>query len=121
MEEQLQKALDFANYRQTFAIQRKTLKEKIDAKLTYGYNGGLFKIDRSLVVFVQMLLDQGRTNGVPVIDSNENPILIDDLEKFRDEILDRYFTSTLEYYEQYEALKKSRSVEKLISLWPKAH
>ena len=29
MQEHLDKALEFANYRQTFAIQRKTLKEKI--------------------------------------------------------------------------------------------
>lgn len=116
MDDQLKKALDFANYRQTFSIQRKTLKEKIDAKLTFGHNGGIFKIDRSLITFVQMLIDQGRTSGVPLIDSNENPILIDNLEEFRDEILDRYYTSTLEYFEQYQALKKSRSVEKLIDL-----
>jgi hypothetical protein len=116
MEEQLKKALEFSNYRQTFSIQRKTLKEKIEAKLTYGISGGIFKIDRSLITFVQMLIDQGRTSGVPLIDSNENPILIDDLVKFRDEILDRYFTSTLEYYTQYQEIKKSRSVEKLLSL-----
>lgn len=116
MDDQLKKALDFANYRQTFSIQRKTLKEKIDAKLTFGHNGGIFKIDRSLITFVQMLIDQGRTSGVPLIDSNENPILVDNLEEFRDEILDRYYTSTLEYFEQYQALKKSRSVEKLIDL-----
>jgi hypothetical protein len=116
MEPQLKKALEFSNYRQTFSIQRKTLKEKTDAKLTYGINGGIFKIDRSLITFVQLLIDQDRKVGVPLIDANENPILIDDLEKFRDEILDRYFTSTLEYYEQYQELKKSRSVEKLLSL-----
>lgn len=116
MEEQLKKALDFSNYRQTFSIQRRTLKEKIEAKLTYGCNGGIFKIDRSLITFVQLLLDQGRTTGVPLIDSNENPILIDNLENFKDEILDRYFTATLEYYEQYQDLKKSRSVEKLLDL-----
>ena len=34
MDERLQKALDFSNYRQTLAIQRKTLKEKINARLT---------------------------------------------------------------------------------------
>lgn len=116
MEEQLQKALDFSNYRQSFSIQRKTLKEKIDAKLTYGTNGGIFKIDRSLITFVQMLIDQGRTSGVPLLDINDNPILIDDLNQFKDEIMDRYFASTLEYYEQYQELKKSRSVEKLIDL-----
>lgn len=116
MEEQLQKALDFAHYRQAFSIQRKALKEKNEANLTYGFNGGIFKINQSLITFVQMLIDQGRVSGVPLIDSNENPILIDDLETFKDEILDRYFTSTLEYYEQYEKLKKSRSVEKLLDI-----
>ena len=55
MQEQLDKALEFANYRQSFAIQRKTLKEKIDAKLTYGVNGGIFKIDRSLLNFVEII------------------------------------------------------------------
>lgn len=116
MDDQLKRALEFANYRQTFSIQRKTLKEKIDAKLTYGHNGGIFKIDRSLITFVQMLIDQGRVQGVPLIDANENPILVDDLPSFRDEILDRYYTSTLEYFEEYQNLKKSRSVEKLIDL-----
>jgi len=116
MDERLKKALDFSNYRQTLSIQRKTLKEKINAKLTYGYQGGLFKIDRSLIVFVQMLIDQDRTENVPLVDQNDNPILIPDLTKFRDEILDRYFTSTYEYYEEYQKIKNSRTVEKLLDL-----
>jgi hypothetical protein len=49
-----------------------------------------------------------------ILDSNENPILIDDLEKFRDEIFSRYFEATYEYAESYQTLKKSRSVEKLL-------
>ena len=116
MDEQLKQALDFANYRHTFSVQRKNLKEKIEARLTYGFNGGIFKIDTVLITFVQMLIDQGRTNNVPLLDSNHNPIMIDDLEIFRDEIMDRYYTSVLEYYDQYESIKKNRSVEKLIGL-----
>ena len=69
-----------------------------------------------MITFVQMLIDQGRTNNVPLLDSNHNPIMIDDLETFRDEIMDRYYTSVLEYYDQYESIKKNRSVEKLIGL-----
>lgn len=116
MDEQLKKALEFSNYRQSFSIQRKILKEKVDAKLTYGYNGGIFKIDKSLLSFVQMLVDQGRTSGIPLIDVNDNPILIDDLIKFRDDIFDRYFVSAFDYYNDYEKLKKSRSIEKLLDL-----
>lgn len=116
MDERLKKALDFANYRTTLGIQRKTLKEKLQAKLTYGYNGGVFYIDRPLISFVQMCIDQERTTGIPIIDMNENPILIDDLIKFRDEIFDRYFTASFEYMKEYEAIKKSRTVEKLLNL-----
>jgi hypothetical protein len=50
MDAQLKQALDFANYRQTFSIQKRTLKEKIEAKLTYGYNyltDAYFKVESS--------------------------------------------------------------------------
>lgn len=114
MQEEFKKALDFSNYRQTFSIQRKTLKEKIEAKLTYGFNGGIFKIDRTLLNFVELLISKERKEGVVILDANENPILIDDLLSFRDEIFDRYFSSTIEYHKQYQQLKKSRSVESLL-------
>ena len=114
MQEQLKQALEFANYKQTFSIQRKILKEKVEAKLTYGFNGGIFYIDRNLLTFVEMLCNKGRTVGVVLLDTNENPILIENLEEFRDDILSRYFEVTNEYFEQYQTLKKSRSVEKLL-------
>lgn len=114
MQDQLKQALEFANHRQTFAIQRKTLKEKISAKLTIGHNGGLFHIDRTLLTFIEMLITKGRTNGIVLLDANENPILVDDLESFRDTCFERYFESTNEYFEQDQKLKKSRSVEKLL-------
>jgi hypothetical protein len=63
-----------------------------------------------------MLLNKQRTTGVVLLDQNENPVLIDNLENFLNEILDRYFTATNEYFEQYQELKKSRSVEKLVDL-----
>lgn len=116
MDERIKQALDFSNYRQTLSIQRKTLKEKMESKLLFGFNGGIFKINRELICFVQLLLDQGRKTGIPLMDVNDVPILVDDLEKFKDEIFDRYFSVTFEYLESYDKIKKSRSVEKLIDL-----
>ena len=115
MDQQLKEALDFSNYQQTFSIQKKVLKERIAAKLTYGFNGGLFRIDRTLLTFVDMLCTKGRTSGAVLLDANENPVLVDDLEAFREELFQRYFEVTNEYFDQYQKIKKSRSVEKLIS------
>jgi hypothetical protein len=116
MDDRLSKALEFSKYRQSLTIQRKTLKEKIDAKLTYGYAGGLFKVDRTLITFVQFLIDQERTENIPLVDDNGNPVLVENLIEFRNEILERYFTVVFEYYTEYKKIKESRSVEKLVDL-----
>jgi len=50
-----------------------------------------------------------------LLDSNENPILIENLETFRDDIFSRYFEVTNEYFQEFDKIKKSRSVEKLIA------
>jgi hypothetical protein len=114
MDERLKSALDFSNYRQTLAVQRRSLNEKMQAKLTYGYNGGIFKIDRPLLTFVWSLCSESRTTDIVLLDQNDSPIFIEDLEKFKTEIFARYFSVTLEYHKEYEKLKKSRSVEKLV-------
>ena len=116
MDDSLKTALDFAHFRQAFSIQHKILKEKIQAKLTFGYNGGIFSINRELICFVQLLIDKDRISSVVLLDNNDNPIIIDDLHKFQEDIMDRYFTSTNEYLEDYQKIKKSRSVEKLLDL-----
>jgi hypothetical protein len=81
----------------------------------YGFSGGLFAIDRNLLTFVEMLCSKGRVSGTVLLDSNENPILIENLEAFRDEIFSRYFEVTNEYFQEFDKIKKSRSVEKLIT------
>jgi hypothetical protein len=116
MEEIYQRAIEFSNLAQTFSIQRKLLKEKNDARLTYGYNGGIFKINQTLICFVQFLISKNRVENVILLDVNENPILIENFIEFSDEILDRYTTSVYEYHEQYELLKKARSVKKIVDL-----
>lgn len=116
MDEVLKSALEFSNYQNTLSMQRKNIKQQFESKLTYGFNGGIFKIDQTLMSFVQMLCEMGRTNGVVILDSNETPIIIEDLTEFRDEIFNRYLSSAVDYYNKYQEIKKSRSVEKLLQV-----
>jgi hypothetical protein len=114
MDQRLKQALDFANLRNSFEVQKKTAKEKLNSKLTYGHASGIFKIDQTLICFVDFLILQGRTTDVPLIDSNGNPVLVSDLNIFKDEILDRYFSGCLAYFNEIKELKKNRSIEKLV-------
>lgn len=116
MDPRLQKALEFSNYQETVNTQKKLLKERVKSNLMYGCNGGIFYIDTSLLTFIQSLITLGRIDNVVLLDSNETPVMIEDLNVFKDEIYDRYFCSVQEYFNEYEKIKKSRSIEKLLNL-----
>jgi hypothetical protein len=53
---------------------------------------------------------------VPLLDLNKNPTVIKDLKEFQNIIIDKYFSSTSEYIDQVEDLKKARSVYDLEKL-----
>lgn len=114
MSSKLTKALEFANYRRTLNVQHNNLKAKVQTLLSYSINGGTFQIDQVLISFVKTLLDQEHTEAV-LLDIYNNPIKVE-LEEFLEEITSRYFEATNEYHAEYEKLKKSRKVHKLIDL-----
>lgn len=116
MDSLLKNALDFSNYKQTLSTQKKVLKEKLEANLTIGYNGGLFKVDRSLISFVDFLIRKERTTDVVLLDQNNNPTMIEDIADFEIKILDAYFSATTDYHLEFEKIKKNRTVESLVDL-----
>ncbi len=116
MDQTLQHALNFSTFRKNIEVQKKAIKDKLHANLTIGYDGGLFYIDQSLIVFVNFLIERSRIENVPILDINKNPINIKNLKDFQDRILDVYFDSTNEYLIEIEKLKKKRSPDDLVKL-----
>lgn len=110
MDDRLQKALDFSNYRITLFLQKENIKVKVDSLLTYAINGGIFKANIELITFVNLIKSQGHTSVV-LIDKNNNPVEITDLETFQSDLLSRYFEATNFYYSEYTKLRKTRSVK----------
>lgn len=111
----LSKALEFANYRTTLNIQHNNMKARVQTVLNYSVNGGTFKITHELISFVNLLLQRELTESV-LLDVYNNPIHIDNLEDFLEELLSRYFEAVNEYYADYSKLRKSRKVHKLLDL-----
>ena len=115
MDESLEKALEFSNYMVTLNNQKRILKEEYLESLTMYQNGGKFTITKEFFSFICNLHSLGVDKSV-VIDDNENPILIDDLSKFMEEMKIQYVEESYKYLEKYKKMVDKRSVESLVDV-----
>ena len=113
--DKLQQAIEFSDFQASLNVQRKFLREKFDADITIGKNGGIFKIDADLINFTKLLLDLGKQSSV-LLDHNKNPIFIEDLKSFNSEMIDRYFSALGSYHAGYEEIKRARTKKNLAEL-----
>jgi hypothetical protein len=114
MDERLSKALDFSNYAVTLNNQRRALKEKFLSDTVFYHAGGSFTVTKELINFTKTLVDTGNDTNVVLIDDNDVPLEIADLNEFMASIMDLYFTASNNYYTTYQTLRKNRSVQGLV-------
>lgn len=114
MDERLEKALKIANYNTSLYNQKLVLKEKYEQDLIYYHSGSKFSVTQDLISFCYSLRHQGQTT-VWLVDDNDTPIEIKDLEDFISDITDVYFKASNRYYTEYNKLKAQRSVNGLIN------
>jgi|TARA_B100000035_G_scaffold87406_1_gene73414 hypothetical protein len=115
MDERLEKALDISNYMVTLNNQTRLLKEQYSENLVYYFNGGQFSITQQLVSFCQSLLSLKQQSTI-LIDDNNIPIEVEDLESFTNSIISTYFEASNRYLTEYNKLKKNRSIESIMDL-----
>jgi hypothetical protein len=115
MEERLQKALEFANYRQTLNNQLQKEKIKIEGLLIFAKNGGSFKVNQELICFLDYLDRTGLEEAV-LLDNNNNPIKIKNVKEFLKEITARYFEITNDYLQEYQKIRTSRNVKSILDI-----
>jgi len=113
MDDRLDKALQVANLMITFNNQKRSLKEKYYLDCIFYFNGGIFTLNPSLISYVKSLRDTGYILDVVLLDDNQIPIMVENLEIFQQLITEKYSEATNSYYFEFEKLKKNRSVESL--------
>ena len=113
MDERLEKALEFANYRITLGNQKRTLKQRTQVLQTVHYSKGVFFADHVTISFVKTLLDSGKTDSI-IVDTKENPIHIEDLKEFLDTLISSYTEAMNEYKVQSDKIKKARNIKALM-------
>lgn len=113
MDHRLTKALAVGEYAATQKTQKVVARYKLADDLLYATEGGIFEITKELISFVVSLKVLGKKESV-ILDRFENPILIE-IDKFCDEIVERYHTAHFSYLTTMEKLRRARSVEAVIA------
>jgi len=114
MDERLEKALEFSNYMVALNNQKRVLKEQFREQSMYYYGGGQFTVTQELITFCKFLLDGHNKTNVVLVDDNETPIMVEDVQEFITDLTTTYFEAANQYHAEYEKLRKNRSVEKLV-------
>jgi hypothetical protein len=115
MDQRLEKALEFSNYMITLGNQKRILKEQYQNNVIHYYNGGQFTVTQSLVSFCQSLLILHQAETV-LIDDNDIPVQVEDLQTFASELVNVYAKAANIYLTEYNKLKKNRTVEGIVDL-----
>lgn len=115
MEDRLQQALTFANYKQTLNNQLHKLKIKAEGQLMFAEAGGKFTINQELICFFDYLSRSGLKEAT-VLDDNKSPVMIVNTADFLKKITTRYFEVTNDYLQEAKTIKKSRDVKSILDL-----
>jgi hypothetical protein len=116
MDQQLEKAFQTANFMATLTNQRNVAFEEYQQNLIYYTNGSSFLITKELISFVKLLLDGGFDKNSVLIDANNIPVSIANLEEFYQSIINQYVTASLVYYNTYTEIRAKRNIEDLVKL-----
>ena len=107
----LQEVEQFSNLKTSLDVKKRNAFEKAQNKLNFAFNGGLFKADPNTILFVKL---HDKARDLILIDSNDTPVHINDIETFLSKAESLYYEAMNEYHVLYESLKKQRSVKKVM-------
>ena len=120
MDESLEKAIGVANFMATLTSQKKIALEEYKQSIIYYNNGASFTATPTLISFVGTLVSLGH-ESIVLLDDNNIPTSIDDLESFLKTISRIYAEAANKYAVVYNNLKSKRKVEDIVKLWAKVY
>jgi hypothetical protein len=102
-------------------VAHATMREATLGLLSLPYNSGLFKVTRELITFAEMLslrqqIAQSadlKANPTIILDSYDNPILIENSQEFCEKLWQRYYEVNNEYMVQMNKIRGIRKPEQL--------
>ena len=102
-------------------VAHATKRETALGLLSLPYNSGLFKITRELINFAELMSLRAaiaqsadlEANPTVVLDSYDNPILIEDPRDFTEKLWQQYYEVNNEYLENIKTIRATRKPEQI--------
>jgi len=102
-------------------VAHATKRETALGLLSLPYNSGLFKITRELINFAELMSLRAaiaqsadlKANPTVVLDSYDNPILIEDPRDFTEKLWQQYYEVNNEYLEDIKTIRATRKPEQI--------
>ena len=114
MDNTLNDALAFANYRLTLQIQRQNIEAQIAAALLLSYQNSIFQVTQELISFVGIKTIRGEK--LLVDDKSGNVVLIVDSNDFLNKIIEIYDSAMQLKHDEQQRLKTARTTTQLVGL-----
>lgn len=113
MDDRLEKALDFSQYRQTIEHNRKTLQLRVETLKRVSHAGGTFVATPELIGFVSVMKDSGNETLI-IEDANTAPIEVTDLSELLNALTSAYHAAMNQYQVGIKKLNKVRNIKSIM-------
>lgn len=105
----LRRSLELGRTRLSITNQLTVARQKLDVALLHSIEGGTFRLDYPFISFVGLLVSLQKNSAV-LLDSRNNPIMVENLPKFLEDILAIYAQATNTYHIETLRIRNARSV-----------
>ena len=115
MDNRLNDALAFANYRLTLQVQRQNIEARINAALLFSFQSAIFKATPELITYIDFAL-RSDNETVLIEDQSSNVIEIIDVAGFLVIVFDTHQAALKLKQQEQHRLKSARSTAKIVGL-----
>ena len=114
MDKKLEAALDFTNYSLTLEKQKLIAKNHFKKSIILNYEGGMFTVSMELLSYCKLMEKDSNYEQYIIIDDNDIPIEITNLEEFYTQARRLYYKHCKQYLNEYKRLIGKKDVKGIV-------
>lgn len=116
--DEIARLITTADRRALYVNQVEHAKERYRALNILAWDGHIFELTPNFVTYVLLQFMSNQHDGQPVIllDKNDEPVMVDNIEQFVDEMQEKHTEALNDYHDTYQRLRLAQDNQELIEV-----